>query len=200
MALPVLIKRTRLGGNIGGKFDFYFDGVRILITVPVCFKFEAGINATAALQFKEKYKRAILNFWTNSGFGLKVSGNYGVPFIPIIISSPEVKTNAYFTIDVKAKPMRASLRFDMNVHVGETERTIAHEFGHCLAIHDEYYTKGTWWQRVENLSPTKRLEFKSDVFALMNLGDKIRPRYFEHICKTAQRYLPGHVKLHVGLL
>lgn len=130
MSLPVLLKRTKLGGNIGGKFDFYFDGRRVLITVPVQFQFETGITPDAASRFKEKYTHAIKTWWTESGYGLQVQGAYAVPFIPVHVSSPEVQHGAYFTIDVKAKPMRASLRFDMNVFIGEPERTIAHEFGH----------------------------------------------------------------------
>lgn len=198
MNLPVLLKRTKLSGNIGGRFDFYFDGVRILVTVPVHFKFENGISKEAAHQFKEKYQRAVKQFWTDSGYGLVVQGTYGVPFIPVHIKSPEVQKDWYYIIDVKAKPRRASLRFDMTVFIGEPERTIAHEFGHCLALHDEYYITGSWWKRMENLSPTFRHEFRNDKMALMNTGSEIRPRYFEHFCRTASVYMPAGVKLTVG--
>lgn len=198
MSLPVLLKRTKLGGNIGGKFDFYFDGRRVLITVPVQFQFEKSITADAAIRFKEKYKNAITKFWTESGYGLQVLGTYRVSFIPVHVSSPEVQRGAYFTIDVKAKPMRASLRFAMNVFIGEPERTIAHEFGHCLGLYDEYYITGPWWKRIENLSPTFRHQFRNDKMALMNSGTEIRPRYFEHICMKAQQYMPAGVKLVVA--
>jgi hypothetical protein len=198
MNLPVLLKRTKLGGNIGGKFDFYFDGRRVLITVPVKFQFEAGITAAAATAFKTKYQDAIKKFWTESGYGLLVQGTHSVSFIPVHISSPEVQRGAYFTIDVKAKPIRANLRFDMNVFIGEPERTIAHEFGHCLGLYDEYYITGSWWKRLENLSPTFRHEFRNDKMALMNIGTEIRPRYFEHICNKAQQYMPAGVNLVVA--
>jgi hypothetical protein len=198
MNLPVLLQRTKLGGNIGGKFDFYFDGRRVLITVPVRFQFETGISAEATAQFKAKYNNAIKKFWTDCGYGLHVQGKYSVSFIPVHITSPELQNGAYFIIDVKAKPMRANLRFDMNVFIGEPERTIAHEFGHCLGLYDEYYITGSWWKRIENLSPTFRHEFRNDKMALMNIGTEIRPRYFEHICKKAQQYMPSGVKLLVA--
>jgi hypothetical protein len=180
-------RNTELDMLSVGNFDFLFDGSTIEITVRVKFLFEDSIAEQDRIEFRERFNRAIQSYWINSGYGLNCTGSCTQAYIPININLIEVTDESYHKlIDVEGGSRRENVISDINLHLNSTERTIAHEFGHVLGLYDEY--NGGWFEN--HMFWHDNGQYQSDTSALMNVGNQLRDRYFEHFQSAAQSVAP----------
>lgn len=190
-------KNTRLDEGLGGNFDYLFEGRSVDVNVKVKFKFEADITAAEQLDFKRRFFDAVEMYWTHSGVGIDVSGDYPVTFVPIKITAVEVSSGEHKIVDVERDRSIPSVIDDMNLALDNDSQTIAHEFGHVLGLYDEY--RSTGWRAIDNYAPWKRMENWKDTDALMNYGKKLRERYFTHFLKRAQSAAPKGVTFKIKM-
>jgi hypothetical protein len=85
-------------------------------------------------------------------------------------------------VDVEKDDRRESVISDMNVHIGSSKYTLAHEFGHVLGLYDEY--DGGFF---ENIMFWHDNRFISDTPSIMNMGSALRPRHFQHYRDRLQK-------------
>jgi hypothetical protein len=103
------------------------------------------------------------------------TGNGAKFDIPINIRCNEVIDNSYHkVVDVTKESRRAKVIDEMNIYLGNSETTIAHEFGHVLGLDDEY--DGGWLENIMFWHDDG--SHQSDENALMNSGSQMRDRYF----------------------
>ena len=190
-------KNTNLGAGLGGNFDFLFEGRGVDVNVKVKFKFESDITPDEQRDFKRRFFDSIEIYWTYSGVGIDVLGDYPVKFIPINITAAEVSADEHKIVDVERTRSRSNVIYDMNIALNNNAGVIAHEFGHVLGLYDEY--RSTGWNAWENLGPWKRLQYWKDTKALMNSGTELRARYFTHFLEKAQSVAPKGVTFKIKM-
>jgi hypothetical protein len=181
---PVFEHATELGGLSVGNFDFHFSNCSILIWVWVKFQFTSDITAAEQAAFKTRFFNAIHGTWAHTGFALQGLGTCPCPTVPIEVHCEETTSGYYHKLvdvekqsDVDRRPMVIS---DINVNLGTSDATLAHEFGHVLGLYDEYdggfFENIMFWHKNQPGDPN----------ALMSEGTELRPRYFEHYRQRVQ--------------
>lgn len=167
---------TELGGLSVGNFDFKFDGKKIDVSVKVKFEFEDSIAEADHAPFKTKFFNGVNSKWGSHGRVLEGTTDKGTKFdIPINISCTEVTDNSYHkVVEVTKDYRRPKVIDEINVYLGISENTIAHEFGHVLGLDDEY--DGGWVENIMFWHDDGSNQ--TDENALMNSGTEMRDRYF----------------------
>jgi cytochrome c553 len=185
---------TELGGLMVGNFDFELAGGKVTITVRVKYQFTDDITATEASDFKKRFQSAVDAKWKNTGYKLHGEGVCAHPDLPIEVLLVEDPAHYHKVVDVEKQTdtqRRPNIMRDINVNLGTSSDTLAHEFGHVLGLYDEY--EGPWY---ENMMFWHRNR-PEDTNQLMDSGTELRPRYFEHIRERVQRAAPPGCVYHI---
>jgi hypothetical protein len=183
-------KNTELGGLTVGNFDFEFDGNSATVEVRVKFAFESGIKKKASKGFKAKFKAAINSYWTKSNVSFTGKGNCIKRSVPLVIKLVENNSDYHKLVDVEKKYRRANVMNDVNLHLGDSKQTIAHEFGHVLGLYDEY--DANWLENMMFWHDDG--SHHKDKKALMNSGKEMRRRYFSKFLDKVNENAPKKCK------
>lgn len=182
----LFVPNTELGGLNVGNFDFTYDGYKLIVVVRVIFSYADGITQLDRVAFRTRFINAISKYWTSSGYGLIRRNADRRDFLPLNVYVHEVVSEAacHKVVDVHLKIGRPKVVMDIDLGVSSDAMTIAHEFGHVIGLYDEYESdwaveQEMWW---------KHNEYNYDKSALMNIGDQMRDRYFEHIRNAVAQF------------
>jgi hypothetical protein len=185
---------TELGGLMVGNFDFAFAGGKVTVTVRVKYAFTSDITTAEASAFRARFTSAVDGKWKNTGYKLRGEGNCPHVDVPIEVLLVEDPARYHKVVDVEKKSdndRRPNIMRDINVNLGTSSDTLAHEFGHVLGLYDEYdggfLENAMFWHK-------NRPE---DVNHLMDSGTELRPRYFEHFRERVQRAAPPGCVYHI---
>jgi hypothetical protein len=172
------VKNTELGALWIGNFDFSLTKKEgVLITFKFKFWFENGISSNEEEEFKKTFFEAFENYWGTNPYYLKGNEKAIAPKIPIRFLAKEVTDNSFHKVVVVNDGwIRAYVSKNVNLYDNSNHKTIAHEVGHVFGLRDEY-DGGSW----ENMMWHGDEDHEEDHWALMNNGQEMRPRYFEHV-------------------
>jgi hypothetical protein len=200
MGIPpnIMEHNTELGGLSVGNFDFHFKDCKILVWVWVKFKFSSDITGPEQEAFKTRFVSAVHKIWEHSGYSLQGTNGCPCPTVPIQIHVQENPTGFHHKlIDVEKKTdrqRRPHVIRDVNVNLGTSDDTLAHEFGHVLGLYDEY--DGGFFENI--MFWHKNVPNDPNALMVDAGGTELRPRYFEHYRKRVQQTAPGGCQYRVA--
>jgi hypothetical protein len=202
----IQLKNTDLGGLRVGNFDFLFDGGKIEIICNIEFVFPSGLDSIDRVYHKNRFFQAIAKYWTESGFALIQEKNGITKNIPIYFYIREATKGIHphkklkYRRRIALTSNRSYVNRHMNIRMSVDEITLAHEFGHVMALKDEYgynFAKMRGWNKfISKLTyhaPWRDNRFPDDKKALMNRnGTELRTRYFSLILHTMKASFPQY--------